>query len=325
MPRKDISQYAAYTGSTPCPDDFQAFWDARAEEAWAMPLHYRLEPSEIPCNPFTRYYDVWLDGMNGAQLYAKFVLPVRAEPVPVVLQFHGYPGASRGWFEQSSFAGMGMAVLAMDCPGQGGFSRYAGVPAGTTAADHIVMGLDGDPKDFYYTEVFQDTCLMVRLALALEELDSGRIFVNGASQGGGLGLVCTALNPAYIRKCAALYPFLADYHRAWELDRDEVVFTGPKYCTRWFDPAGEHLDGMFTKLGYIDVLHFVDRITCPVLFGTGLSDELIPPSAQFAVYSKIKSSKRRLIYPDYGHEEIADFDDRIIEFFMGEEDEYAGC
>lgn len=324
MPGKIVSQYQDYTGSTPRPHDFQEFWDQRAAEARALPLSFRVEPSEIPGNPFTRYYDVWLDGMNGARLHAKLVLPVRAEPVPVVLQFHGYPGASRGWFEQSSFAGMGMAVLAMECPGQGGDSVYAGSPAGTTAADHIVMGLAGRPEGFYYTEVFQDTCLMVRLALAMEELDSGRIYVNGASQGGGLGLVCAALNPGHIRKCAVLYPFLADYRRAWELDRDEVVFTGLKYCTRWFDPAGEHLDEMFARLGYIDALHFADRIACPVLFGTGLSDELIPPSAQFAVYSKIKSPKRHLIYPDYGHEEIADFDDRIIGFFMGEGDGYAG-
>lgn len=324
MPRKNIAQYEGYSGSTPRPRDFTEFWDRRVEEAWALPLSYRLEPSEIPNHRFTHYYDVWLDGMNGSKLHAKLVLPVREGPVPVVLQFHGYPGASRGWFEQSSFAGMGMAVLAMECPGQGGDGVYAGAPAGTTAADHIVMGLAGDPEGFYYTEVFQDTCLMVRLALAMRELDSGRIYVNGASQGGGLGLVCTALNPAHIRKCAALYPFLADYRRAWDLDRDEVVFTGMKYCTRWFDPAGERLDEMFTKLGYIDVLHFVDRIACPVLFGTGLSDDLIPPSAQFAVYSKIKSPKRRLIYPDYGHEEIADFDDRIIGFFAGEGDEYAG-
>jgi cephalosporin-C deacetylase-like acetyl esterase len=39
-------------------------------------------------------------------------------PVPLVLQFHGYPGSSRSWLEQSSYAGMGMAIIALDCPGQ---------------------------------------------------------------------------------------------------------------------------------------------------------------------------------------------------------------
>lgn len=322
MPSKDIplEELRKYTGSTPCPEDFQAFWDARIREAWRHPLRYTITPADIPASPRVRYYDVWLEGIHGARLYAKYVLPVRAEKVPVVLQFHGYPGSSRGWFEQSSFAGAGMAVLAMECPGQGGESVYASAPVGTTAGDHIVMGLGGDPEGLYYVETFMDTCLMVRLALELEELDSDRIFVNGASQGGGLGLVCTALNSQYIRKCAALYPFLADYRRAWDMDRDTVVFDGMKYCTRWFDPTGERLEEMFTKLGYIDVLNFVDRITCPVLFGTGLVDELIPPSAQFAVYGRLQCPKEHLIYPDYGHEEIADFDDRIVAFFRKEGD-----
>ena len=107
------------------------------------------------------------------------------------------------------------------------------------------------------------------------------------------------------------------------MDRDTVVFNGPKYCTRWFDPTGENLDAMFIKLGYIDVMNFVSRITCPVLFGTGLMDELIPPSAQFAVYDRIQSPKKRCLYPDYGHEEIGDFDNRLIDFFIGEGDENA--
>lgn len=321
MPNKDmpLEQLAQYQGSMPMPADFASFWETRKKEAWALPLKYTVTPAEVPGNDRIRYYDIWMDGMNGSRLYAKYILPVRREKVPVVLQFHGYPGASRGWFEQSAFAGAGMAVIAMDCPGQGGWSVYAGAPRGTTAADHIVMGLDGEPENFYYTEVFQDTCLMVRLALELQELDENRIFVNGGSQGGGLGLACTALNGEHIRKCAVLYPFLTDYRRAWEMDRDLIVYDGMKYCTRWFDPTGEKLDEMFGKLAYIDVMNLAGMVTCPVLFGTGLQDVLIPPSSQFAVYRRLQGPKEHLIYPEYGHEEIADFDDRIVGFFLKEE------
>jgi len=169
-------------------------------------------------------------------------------------------------------------------------------------------------------EVFQDTCLMVRLALALEGLDTEQIYVNGASQGAGLGLVCTALNAAYIKRCAALYPFLSDYRRAWEMDRDVIVYNGLAYPNRCVDPMGEHLDEFFTKLGYIDVQNFVERITCPVLCGTGLMDDVCPPSTQFAVFSKITARKKHLIFYEYGHEEIAAFDNKIINFFGNKED-----
>ena len=322
MPAKDmpLQQLKQYTGSTPRPKDFWEFWEKRAGEAWALPLEYELKEAEIPHTPYTQYYDVWLRGMAGARLHIKYVKPVRKRRVPVVLQFHGYPGSSRGWFEQSSFAGLGMAVLAMDCPGQGGISEDLGGRQGTTAADHIIMGADGPPEKLYYVEVFQDTCLMVRLALALEGLDTEQIYVNGASQGAGLGLVCTALNASYIKRCAALYPFLSDYRRVWEMDRDVIVYNGLAYHTRWFDPMGEHLDEFFTKLGYIDVQNFVERITCPVLCGTGLMDDVCPPSTQFAVFSKITARKKHFIFYEYGHEEIAAFDNKIINFFGNKED-----
>jgi len=322
MPSMDmpLDQLKKYTGSTPEPEDFQAFWDKKTAQAWALPLAYEITAAEIPETADTAFYDVWFKGSGGGRIHAKYVVPKRREKVPVILQFHGYPGSSRGWFEQTSFAGLGMAVLAMDCPGQGGSSEDMGGRKGTTASDHIIMGLDGPVDDMYYVQVFQDTCLMVRLALLLPETDSERIYVNGASQGAGIGLVCTALNRDYVRRCAALYPFLSDYRRAWDMDRDLIVYDGLKYYTRWFDPAGQRLDEIFTKLGYIDVQNFVARIRCPVLCGTGLMDDVCPPSAQFAVFSKITAPKKHLVFPEYGHEEIGAFDDLLISYF-GEEDD----
>ena len=111
---------STYRGTTPRPADFDAFWDARMAEADAVPLCYAVEPSEIPAYPTCEYLNLWFTGMGGARIYAKYLRPKSDKPLPLVLQFHGYPGASRSWLEQSSFAGMGYALLAMDCPGQGG-------------------------------------------------------------------------------------------------------------------------------------------------------------------------------------------------------------
>jgi cephalosporin-C deacetylase len=322
MPTLDmpLEKLEKYTGCTPRPDDFWDFWDRQAEKVKAEPIEYSMEASEIPHAKDTEFYDIRMKGIGGGELIVKYIKPVCEQQVPVVLQFHGYPGSSRGWFELASFAGMGMAVLAMECPGQGGRSQDMGGRKGTTASDHIIMGLDGPVEDMYYVQTFLDTCLVVRLAKSLPGLDSSRIYVNGASQGAALGLVCTALNPESVRRCAALYPFLSDYRRVWEMDRDVIVYDGLKYYTRWFDPAGERLDETFTRLGYIDVQNFVERITCPVLCGTGLMDDTCPPSSQFAVFSKIRAPKKHFIFPEYGHEEIAAFDDKLISFFGKEDD-----
>nr|WP_243238301.1 acetylxylan esterase [Ruminococcus hominis] len=39
-----------------------------------------------------------------------------------------------------------------------------------------------------------------------------------------------------------------------------------------------------------------------------------PPSSQFAIYNKIKSKKQHIIYPDFQHENIPDFEDKTYQF-----------
>lgn len=317
---QEIRRLGDYVGATPAPADFDAFWSKRMAEADRVPLDFAVTPSEIPPFHTCEYLDLWFRGMGGAQLYAKYVKPRAARPVPLVLQFHGYPGASRSWLEQSSFAGMGCALLAMDCPGQGGYSQDLGGYQGTTVTGHLVAGLDGEAKDMYYVRLYQDICLLCRIARELEGIDLDRVYINGASQGGGLGIVCAALNPELPRKAAILYPFLSDFEKVWELGRDEIAYEGLRYYSRWFDPDGSRREEMFTKLGYIDAHNFAHLIRCEVLFGTGLADNICPPITQFSVYNRLTCPKRHVIFPEFTHEEIQAFDDMIITFF-GEEGE----
>lgn len=89
---------STYRGTTPRPADFDAFWDARMAEADAVPLCYAVEPSEIPAYPTCEYLNLWFTGMGGARIYAKYLRPKSDKPLPLVLQFHGYPAqAEAGW------------------------------------------------------------------------------------------------------------------------------------------------------------------------------------------------------------------------------------
>ena len=73
----------------------------------------------------------------------------------------------------------------------------------------------------------------------------------------------------------------------------------------------------FKRLGYIDVQHFASRIKADLLMGTGLMDKVCPPSTQYAIFNKDTSSKDIVIYPDYEHEVLPGFDDRVIQFILG--------
>ncbi len=313
-----LEKLKTYKGTNPIANDFDSFWNERMDEVRNHKLEYYIEPSEI--NGFTacNFYDLWFRGINGEKVYAKYIKPNLNYNLPLILQFHGYPGASRGWFEQASFAGMGCALLAMDCPGQGGKGEDIGGYKGTTVSGHIVLGLDGDPKDMYYVRLFQNASILCEIAKKLEGIDINKIYTNGASQGAGIALACASLNPI-IKKCAALYPFLSDYKRVYDMDLDLVAYEGIRYYSKWFNYMGDNDNEMFKKLGYIDVHNLVIRLKAEVLFGTGLMDNICPPSTQFAVYNNINSKKKHIIFPDYTHEEISAFDDMLIDFFLEEE------
>lgn len=320
MTAEEIESLGDYLGATPKPEDFEQFWQARMAEADTIPLEFTFaQAREVPSSSQCKFLDLWFTGMNGTQVYAKYLRPRTESPVPLVLQFHGYPGASRSWAEQASFAGMGMALLAMDCPGQGGYGFDAGGFRGTTVSGHIIAGLDGPPEGMYYVRLHQNIRILCRIVRQLEGIDLARVFVNGGSQGGALGLACCALNPELVNRAAILYPFLSDFKLVWDLGADEIAYEGLRYYSRWFDFDEHQQDRWFRQLGYIDSKNFASMIRCPVLFGTGLADIVCPPKTQCAVYNNLRCPKKRYLFPGLGHEEIQEFDDMLLDFFTGKE------
>jgi cephalosporin-C deacetylase-like acetyl esterase len=131
---------------------------------------------------------------------------------------------------------------------------------------------------------------------------------NFAQNCGALTLACAALEPR-IKKASALYPFLSDYKRVWEMDLAKDAYAEIKTYFHHFDPRHERENEIFTKLGYIDIQHLASRIQAEVLMGVGLMDTICPPSTQYAAYNKIRSQKETVVYPDFGHEGLPGFQD----------------
>ena len=63
--------------------------------------------------------------------------------------------------------------------------------------------------------------------------------------------------------------------------------------------------------------HLAPRIKGEVLMACGLMDPICPPSSQYAAYNKITSKKDVVIYPDFGHEGLPGWGDRVYAFFEG--------
>jgi cephalosporin-C deacetylase len=315
MPLVDlpIEKLEKYQGLNPRPADFDAYWETALQEMRAVETAVELVPSSFVA-PGTECFDLYFTGVRGARIHAKYLRPARSSsPHPAVLQFHGYTGNSGNWLDKLEYVSMGFSVAALDCRGQGGLSEDVGGVKGTTYRGQIVRGLDDRPENMLMRHIYLDTAQLAGIVMNFPEVDAARVAAMGISQGGGLTVACSALEPRICR-LAPRCPFLSDYRRVWEMDLFKDAYEELRLYFRQFDPLHEREDEIFTRLGYIDIQHLACRIRGRVLWAAGLMDAICPPSAQFAAFNKITSPKEMVIYPDFGHEVYPGFEDRAFMF-----------
>ena len=308
-----LDQLQTYNGTNPKPEDFDDFWDVSIDEMKSVDPELELIKSDFQTS-FAECFDMYYTGVGNARIHAKFLRPHHrtGEAHPALLMFHGYTGNSGDWYDKLGYVAAGCVVAALDCRGQGGKSVDSGNVQGNTLYGHIIRGLDDKPEKLLFRQIFLDTAQLARLVMDMEDVDENRVGVTGGSQGGGLTLACAALEPR-IKIAAPVFPFLCDYQRVWEIDLAKDAYLELQQFFKNFDPLHERETEIFTKLGYIDVQHLCPRIKAEVFMAVGLMDTVCPPSTQFAAYNKITSKKSLALYPDFGHEDLPEVNDKIFQ------------
>ncbi|KIC04587.1 cephalosporin-C deacetylase [Ligilactobacillus ruminis DPC 6832] len=74
-------------------------------------------------------------------------------------------------------------------------------------------------------------------------------------------------------------------------------------------------DEFFRLLDYVDVKYLAENIKAEVVMVVGLKDTVVFPKTQMAAFYRIKSRKRLLVLPEYGHEYLPKISDELREFF----------
>lgn len=311
-----LEELRTYEGSNPRPSDFDEYWDQALKEMRAVDPQIELVPADFNTD-YAECYHLYFNGVRGARIHARFLRPRKAEqPHPAVLMFHGYSMNSGDWLSKLPYVARGYSVAALDSRGQGGLSQDTGGTTGWTLRGQIVRGLDDAPENILFRHIFLDTAQLANIVMDMPEVDASRVGATGGSQGGGLSLVCAALEPR-IKRLAPTFPFLCDYKRVWDLDLGERAYEELKVWFRHFDPRHLREDEVFEKLGYIDVQFLCPRIKGEVLMAVGLMDQVCPPSTQFAAYNKITAEKSLMTYPDFGHEDLPYRAEEIFQFMRG--------
>ncbi|MDD4494131.1 MAG: acetylxylan esterase [Eubacteriales bacterium] len=304
-----LNELKKYMGKSPCPSDFDEYWDEALSEMKMTDPDVKLLPATFQA-PGVECFHLYFAGVGGARVHAKYYRPKSNGLHPALLTFHGYHASSGDWFGNLAYAQAGFCVASMDVRGQGGLSEDNLVVNGGTDYGHVTRGLSDGAKKLFYRNVFLDAAMLARIIMDFEEVDAERVGAYGGSQGGALTVVCAALEPR-IKRIAPRAVFLSDYQRYYEMHAEVCGLTS---YFRNFDVEHLHEQEIFNTLGYIDIQNLAPRVKAECLFSVGLADTTCPPSTQFATYNKINSKKSIRIYPDFAHETPTGFIDESFLF-----------
>jgi cephalosporin-C deacetylase len=282
--------------------DFDAFWQGTLDETRAFPLDARFEPLDCGLR-LVDTYDVTFNGFGRQPIKGWLVLPKRRSvPLPCVVSYIGYGGGRGFAFNWLTFANAGMAEFVMDTRGQGS----AWVPGDTPDVEpegsnpqypgFMTRGIL-NPKTYYYQRVFSDAVRAVEAARSHPAVDPQRIAASGGSQGGGITLAVSGLEPS-IQAALPDVPFLCHYRRA-----TTIINTAPyNEIANYLKTHREKVNQVFKSLSYFDCVNFAARAKAKAIFSVGLMDDTCPPSTVYAAYNHYQGPKEMCIYEFNQHD-----------------------
>ncbi len=289
----------SYLGLSDSPEDFDAFWQARVERACA-PREVGTEPVGIE-TPLASYMRLGFDATDGVGLHARAIVPKAPGEHPCVLVFHDADRGPRGWHHLTRFVALGYAVVELEC----------------RAWTHdVAAGWQGGPGGLELAQLIDDALACASVAAGLGGVDAMQLATWGEGLGGALSIEVAALLPQGVSKCAALNPAPADFRGAWESGVPASAQTGVTRHFREEDPTGWAADGFFSTLAYVDAANFSPRLSCELLLGTSLMDQVAPPLGQYALFNRASCPKEHVTYPKHAHERVNDFENRLLAFLL---------
>ncbi|MDR2955636.1 MAG: acetylxylan esterase [Prevotella sp.] len=279
-------------------EDFRAFWDNSLKELAKVAPQYKLtlqpEYSKID-------YDVYLVEMRSfgnEPIKGYYAKPKKEGKHPVIVEYMGYgssPYPPNQWWDGFAYFVLSIRGQALNQP----TNRF-----GTW----ITYGLD-NKDDYYYRGAFLDVVRALDFVCSRSEIDAEKIAVRGGSQGGALSFAAAALDKR-VKVAAPNIPFLSDYRDYFKITH----WPRSDFETYMKDHPEAKWDDIYDLLTYFDIKNLAQWIECPLIMGIGMQDDVCPPHINFAAYNQVKSEKRWMAFPDFGHSVGKEYNDAAKAF-----------
>ena len=282
--------------SSPCPDDFDAFWKTKLDELAVVPENAVLEKGVCETTNVD-YWKIKMDNIRGTHIYGQLARPVSNQkklPAMLVLQHAGvYPLLKKTVVDRAAEGWLVLNITAHDLPIDAPPSFYSEL-ATNELKNYTAIGNDNREHSYFLRMVL--ACYRaVEYLSERDDWDGKTLVVTGGSQGGFQSFVAAGLNPK-VTAMMALVPAGCD-------DTGDLLGRRPGWpfwmmSLNGSDPAKARLTSR-----YFDAVNFAARVKCPALVGLGLIDTTSPPSGIFAAVNQLKGPHEVVVMPLSEHME----------------------
>jgi len=281
--------------SSDSPSDFDAFWEGQIAALQSIPKNTKIKREKSGAKD-VKYYKTQMNNINGSKIRGQLARPSKGKKLPALLivQWAGVYPLQKEWVIDKAKKGwLVLNINAHDLPIDNDRPYYE-EQANGPLKNYPAIGNE-DKNTSYFLRMYLSCYRAAQYLTERPDWDGETLVVMGASQGGLQSLMTAGLHPK-ITAALALVPAGFDMF-------------GPKVgrepgWPKWYR-AVENKDAEKVREAsrYFDVANFIPRITCPVLVGIGLLDEVCPPEGIYAGMNQLITKKELLLLPKSEHQE----------------------
>ncbi len=270
--------------STPRPDDFDAFWEAKLAAQAEVPINPVLTKVETDV-PGVELSMFVLDAL-GSQTHGYIAKPAGEGKFPALIQLQ-YAGVyALNAHGAAQRAAEGWLFINVDS-----HDKLPSDPSGNIPRNYQTIGNTDREKSYFLNMYLRDSRALDYL-LTRPDWDGKTIVLTGGSMGGQQSLVLAGLRPEKITAVLVCVPAGADTNG--DLHGRKAGYPN------W---PPDNPDAMKTAL-YFDTVNFASRIKAPVLAGMGFIDTISPPAGVWTALNQIPGPKEPLPMIESEHDNL---------------------
>ena len=266
------------------PADLDEFWERTLAELAEVKPEYKLTLIKEQSNELRRTYRVDMKSFGGESICGIYVEPVASGKYPAMIYYMGYD--TQVWdIDPSANPEMSEFILCV----RGQALNKKGDKAGW-----VSEGI-GSKETYYYRGALADVVRAIDFVCSREKTDTSLVFAQGESQGGAFTLAAASLDDR-LSAIAPSAPFMCDFS-------DFLILAQwpSNEMKQAAQEAGITDEQLREMLNYFDMKNLGERITCPMIMGMGLQDNICPIHTNFAGYNVVSSEKSWICYPKATH------------------------